>query len=483
MNLVTGSWIPVIFDNGETKLVSLKELYEKAELISDLVLNPPQRISIMRLLICITQGALNGPENEEEWLKCKDRIIPESLKYLESRTNKFNLYDKGQPFLQVAGLGANEKKPLDKLDFSSPSASTLFDHEAAASSIKDRNDAWKAMNLITLLNFNTTGKVGQAIWGKENYNFSTYPTPCIGHSHTLLKGSNIKRSIYMNLLTKKEVKGFPNTVWGEPIWDNSPTCNNDIDAFNNASKTYLGRLVPLSRLILLDVNDNKCIIGPTPKTLIFEGLPGFREPTTTVMLSKKNEPYCLRVTSEKHIWRDLGAILSLSNCMTDGGAVNLRKIHKLELQNVDIWVGGLELGAQAAKLNDMAEWNVSIPLTFLSETNSPLPIYSKGVELADYGSSVLGKAVSKYCAEMKMENSLSTKARTHFWQTLDNEYQVLIDSVVNDKSLDEEWYNKIFAAMNRAFEYACPCVTPRQIQAFAQAQGLLRLKKTEWNNE
>ena len=133
MNLVTGDWIPVVFNDGKTKLVGLKELYAKAEKISDLVLNPPQRVSIMRLLICITQAALDGPEDETEWLKCEKQIIPESIQYLESRINKFDLYDEKQPFLQITDLKANKKAKLDLIDSAKASGNNpvIFDHSAS----------------------------------------------------------------------------------------------------------------------------------------------------------------------------------------------------------------------------------------------------------------------------------------------------------------------------------------------------------------
>jgi len=79
MNLVTGDWVPVVYPSGEHKLVSLKNLYEEAEQIRDLCATPPQRIALMRLLICITQAALDGPENERDWQACRNCIILKSI--------------------------------------------------------------------------------------------------------------------------------------------------------------------------------------------------------------------------------------------------------------------------------------------------------------------------------------------------------------------------------------------------------------------
>lgn len=471
MNLITDGWIPVVTDEGQTRLVGLKELYENSRDFRDLALNPPQRISVMRLLICITQAALNGPENEADWLKCEDRIIPESLKYLEKHMDKFDLYGE-KPFLQVAELTANETKSLDKLEFSSPSASTLFEHEAVGEINRNRNNIWKALNLLTLLNFSIPGKVGQAIWNGANNNFETDSAPCIGHAHGFIKGENILKSIFCNLITKDESSKLPNGKWGVPVWDCFPESDNDSKALDNASQTYLGRLVPFSRLILLKEDETKCIIGPTPKSIEFTGPPAYREPSTTIILNKKNEPYCMKINPDKHIWRDLGSVLLISATVNNGAPLAFRKINKLSgfIQDhfIDLWVGGL--ANNKGKLLDIIEWNLSIPLSFFQD--GTLDIYSKGVELADNGAKILENAISKYCKIMDI-SSLKPKARTHYWQSLDNNYKILIGSVADGKSIDE-WNKKINSAMRSAFEYACPHETARQIQAYAQAMFVLK---------
>jgi len=51
MNLIGDPWVPVLFRDGKHKLVSLKEIFDAGQNISDLVSTPPQRIAIMRLLV------------------------------------------------------------------------------------------------------------------------------------------------------------------------------------------------------------------------------------------------------------------------------------------------------------------------------------------------------------------------------------------------------------------------------------------------
>jgi len=125
--------------------------------------------------------------------------------------------------------------------------------------------------------------------------------------------------------------------------------------------------------------------------LTFEYLPGFREPSTTVILNKKNEPYNMRVSTEKHIWRELSSVLHLAKATEAGGAVALKKVHRLlsdDMSSIDIWVGGI--ANNKAKLLDMVEWNLSLPASMLNSLE--LAAYKKGVDNANDGSNALWKA-------------------------------------------------------------------------------------------
>jgi len=490
MNLITGDWLPVIFNNEVTRLVGLKELFENSDEITDLVLNPPQRISIMRLLTCIAQTALDGPVNEEAWMKCKTEIVQKSLEYLKTRTDKFNLYGE-KPFLQIEGATSDSKANIDKLDGCVPSGNNpvLNDHEAVPEG-RSRSDAWKAINLLTFLNFSTGGKIGQVNLNGEKYSDSTYAAPCIGSAHTFIRGTNLLETIFFNLLTKAEVNQLPNGKWGMPVWDKFPETANAQNSLDNASKTYLGRLVPLSRFMLIDSNieNTACVIGPTSKNIKFEGIPAFREPSNTILLNKKNESYSMKVSSDRHIWRDLGSLLAMSNSNQQGGAVVLNKINRLcsslHKSNIDIWVGGLELGDQAAKLHDLVEYNFSLPVSLFGEVC--LKKYQEGVSLANEGSNTLKSAAKKYCDELKMESSgsISSMAGLVFWQKLDHSYRVLIDTANDEaKSLDNEWRDKVNLAMKEAYQYACPCETPRQIQAFVNGKRFLNIRTDNKNKE
>jgi len=497
MNLITTPWLPIVKENGVKETISLGELFQQSRDIRDLAVNPPQRIALMRFLLCIVQAALDGPADEKEWSKCKDDIPPRVNIYLKKWQATFHLRGK-MPFFQIKDLSVkkgNEKdaiKGLGALDFRSPlggSSTPLFDHVSIDPNL-DIPDEKTIINLLTLQNFSTGGKVGQAMWNEKQYSHATFAAPCIKALHTFITGKNILATLHWNLMCKTGLIGgvdnLPNGQWGRPVWEKFPESDQDAAGFKNAHETYLGRLVPLARLVNLTAYPGKCIMGPLPSSYKLTHLPEFREPSTTISVNKKNEPYYFAVSSKKHMWRELGGILAQATSSTSvQSALAIKRVRHYSStfpdERVDIWVGGLETGASAAKLSDMLEWNFSLPLSLCDQ--SILSVYETGVKLSQTGEYHLKNAVKEWFKDMKVDVSkkknLDAGALNYYWSQLDNCHRVLIDTVTQEKSLNEKWYGLVRKAMESAFFHACSHTTPRQIRAFARAKKQLWLKKTE----
>jgi len=79
MNLSTDSWIPIVWTEGKSGIVSLREAFERGDEIQDLAFRPHERIALMRLLICIAQAAPDGPANYDDWKDCRLKIAPAAL--------------------------------------------------------------------------------------------------------------------------------------------------------------------------------------------------------------------------------------------------------------------------------------------------------------------------------------------------------------------------------------------------------------------
>jgi len=519
MNLVSDGWVPVISEDGNSTLVSLDTLFRDAECIRDLIANPPQRIALMRLLICITQAALDGPEDEEDWVRCRNRIGSSSREYLAKWQHRFELYGE-QPFLQIAALRASEKDvfktPLDKMDIDLATASrhVLFDREAASSIPRTHSAAAIALSLVTFQSFGLGGgKSTRASWGQVDIDGSANSTtnnnytagPCTGSRlFVMLGGDTLAETIHLNLVPKFLVReGMPSVRFGKPVWEVFPS-GYATERSHEMRGEYLAWLVPLSRFLILDPADSSYIRIVTNGYSYPSDPSSFRDPMLTVIPTQDgdgNESLgYLAARPGRHPWRDLHAVLALAS---EAGPLVLQHLRAAGAMSpercVCLWAGAL-LNEQAKPIEGV-EWRLHFPLDMLKGTAAR--VYSHGVDLAAHAESRLRQAITLFFAgldvpEFRLRNkgtfvrndnrsrqrreSTFAKSSSHFWSTLDTRYEALIRIACSDTlGLDDGWRQTVESAMRDAYAFACPHVTPRQIQAYVRGLRVLRLKRTNGN--
>lgn len=115
-NLVDEPWIRVLYATGETRELSLREVFSEARDISSLCNDlPTQDFAILRVLLAVLQRALSpdldpdDPEDDpaEVWGRLWDaeQLPLEAVNsYLDDWHDRFDLFDTECPFMQVAGL-------------------------------------------------------------------------------------------------------------------------------------------------------------------------------------------------------------------------------------------------------------------------------------------------------------------------------------------------------------------------------------------
>jgi CRISPR system Cascade subunit CasA len=355
MNLIGDPWIPVLDAEGKPRQVGLRDLYEQAYTLRDLSATPPQRIALMRLLICITQAALDGPANEREWYDCRDRIVPESLRYLDARQDRFELFGE-RPFLQVPTLEPKHNAVCDKLDFglAAGNNTTLYDQSAGPDG-RAHDAGWLARMLLTFQCFSPGGLIGTNTWNGDETGKTSEHAPCIEGSplHLIIRGATVLDALHMNLLSREQVASLPNAAWGQPIWDAMPTRPGAL-AGDEHSLGYLARLVPMPRAIHLAPDRGTFTLAAG---VSYTKLPGYREPSTTVVVrgkGAKERLSHLNINLDKHPWRELGAVLALDSDGAGGPRVldHLRSL-PTDDREIDIWTGGL--AADKGKILDVAE--------------------------------------------------------------------------------------------------------------------------------
>ena len=349
MNLVFDKWIPVVRGDGSFSQASLMEVFSSDSNIADLVVRPHERIALMRLFICIASAALDGPEGIWDFDGVEEELPKKASQYLRKWSDCFNLYDEKRPFLQFSNIKLFEssKKKVDydsvesaktsvsKLNFSFASGnnSSLFDHASASASKRFFEEADLALWLIAFQNFHPAGKIGWLCWGgrfnwKEKIDkkgaLCTASKPdSASHSicapssmlHTFIRKSNLLSTIAANMLAKDTINDhyFGGEAWGRPVWEVMPSGPGDVVAINNASSTYLGRLVPICRLIRLMPDRLTMLLGDglTYPSFNDKNAKFSSEPSATVLASRDGENVLLGADLDKAIWRELHALVVL----------------------------------------------------------------------------------------------------------------------------------------------------------------------------
>lgn len=483
MNLVEDTWIPVLFVDGSGGRVSLRDAFSRGRQISDLAVRPHERIALMRLLICITQAALDGPMDHRDWLQCRQRIANTAVSYLAEWRRAFELFGDGQRFLQVPKLeqraGAAPDTPITKLDVAMATGHnpTLFDNGGGSSRGIEHGRA--ALGLLTFQCFSVSGRIGVALWaGKATGNGSSDHAPCVSRSmlHTYVRGANLLDSVRLNLLHKKQIAQL--TTWGQPVWEHWPESGGDKDAILNATETYLGRLVPISRAIRLWPDSERILNA--------DGLsyPPQREATATEVVKGKrsgDERVVLSASLDRGTWRELSAITVKR--MEGGGPLSLQNLP--DDKPFDIWAGGLV--ADKAKLVGSVESVFHVPAAMGQAAAQRL--YEHGVRLADDASKRVFRAVNEYWREYSRAPGKKSKkeglrdavssskaaAQRYFWTAVEEGVPDLLAAVETSATFwaATDWGRFVKRTAREALNAACPSATPRQIRAFSKALQVL----------
>lgn len=494
LNLCTDPWLPVQDLHGQLRLVSLIQLFEQAEELRDLVLQPQERIAIMRLLICITQRAINGPADLEELEECRDRIVPAVIPYLRQWSHAFDLVGENGAFLQFADLepcGEAELQDLSKLNFSCAAGnnSTLFDNEGGVPRAYFLPQV--AIDLLTFQNFAPGGTIGVLRWsGKQTAPKSPDSAPggpCVAASaiHTLILADNLLDTVHLNLVPIHRSR----IAVGVPVWEMMPRSADDAPAVRNATETLLGRLVPVSRSIRLVITpaDSGCLLarGADYRTYNKEGNLEFYEPTCSIRLDKDDKRKLLGAVFSRSLWRNLSALL-LNNAS--------QHIHNqpaaLECEclpeRFSLWTGALVVD-KAKVIGSMEEYYTDVTRDQMQQ--ACVNAMEQLLRLANQGCSLLKLAISTYhistqfgIGDGAFDNKANVFARAEelFWGQMLAVKSSYVSLAAAWAQADSEngrvilpWLQEIQRAAREAFRQLAPRDTPRQLKAHTCAGALL----------
>ena len=525
MNLAKDAWIPVLNAGGDFMLISLTAALCRAGEFRDLAVLPHERVALMRLLLCIVHAALRGPAGAD-WKNVPELLPGAAEKYLDEWKDNLELFHPTRPFLQIAGLRARSGNPrkaatgeagvfpedegslvkVSKLDFALATGnnSTLFAHQSL-SPVRALPPERLALLLLAYQNFSPGGLIGKVVWQGQMTPPSSNDGPCAVKSmlHSFWRGNSLLETLHRNLCHRGEIDSrydkMLGETWGRPVWEMMPQGPDDASAIRNATSTYLGRLVPLARLILLQKDHATMLLGAGPVYPNYNstGHPFVPEPTATTVPpgDKDKKPILLGINPDKALWRELHALVVQRRAEEGPGGFWAAPIALNFPGNAhELVVAGMS--RDQAEIVDSLESVYHIPAAMCGDAGRM--VYEEGVRSAESMAGRLGRAVRRYrqtvdcCWENRLQKTrnknellagLSQKAFTFYW-TKAEQHLPLLFACVRSLGTDDypealrQWNKALYAAARQAFSISFAPQTPRQFRAFARGTMVLAFPQT-----
>lgn len=533
MNVAFDQWIPVVTTAGKRESASLYDVLAEGGRFADLAVRPHERVALMRLFLCVAHAALNGPKDYDEWRAVPVRLPEAVQKYLTEWKDSFELFHKNKPWLQIKELRGVEKEggdagktsPVALLDFelATGNNSTLNDH-AGQLGFRQIEPERLALSLLTFQNFSSGGGSPVAQWKTTRTSQVGNPdAPCLSQSmaHCLFRGKSLAETIQFNLPTyetigrvyktfstdKKKGDSYFDVALGRPVWEFFPESpENGSDRVINATKTYIGRLVPISRWIRLIHGTDQMYCCNGFKYDTFKD--GFAsEPTAASrLITKKDkkstetkERKVVKVEPSRALWRELSALLVKRSADGLGGPLAM---------------GNAPYDAEfdfhvCAMTRDQASMDIALESVFhiTPKFQNQFPIYQ--VEVVGTGEVIgaegysrkLRWAIEDYRSTIDydwmqrvkrtqpkeqntLKNRLAQTAFMSYWTTVEKNLPLLmahIEAIDTDAAIPtrEAWRKMLFSAACEAYRTACGQETPRQMRAFAKGWQKLTTTKDE----
>lgn len=480
-NLVDEPWIPV----AGVGRVSLRQIFANSQYHS-LGGNPVQRISLMKLLLAIAQAAAT-PTDEDAWLALgSEGLARACLDYLDRWHARFYLYGE-KPFLQMSAIS---KAALQNYGAVLPEISTGNTTVLTQGQVERvLDDGEKALLLISLMAFALSGKktdnsvvLTDGYAGKRNDKgkpSSGKSGPAVAHLgllHSFLIGSCVLESLWLNLLTTRQIEQtniFQEGVGTAP-WERMPD-GEDCATAQALRKSLMGRLVPLCRFCLLTEDGLHYSEGVAHANY----KDGMCDPSVAADYSGR-EPKALWVDPERRPWRELTSLLSFIELSGKQGFQSLQLRAGLDrardaTETFAIWSGGLRVSSNAGEQyasgnDDFVESQVWLHSAILGELWF-VQLKAEMDALGDLAKGLYGR-VTAFFKEQKMDGSKqAAQASSLFWQLCERHFQQLVDACEPDEqgATERGGLRRAFAGyVQHAYEYFCPKETARQLDAWAK---------------
>jgi len=494
-SLLTEPWIPI----AGVGLVSLNDVFTHPE-FTRLGGTPIEKVVLLRLLLCVAHASSPVPDVDAWTALPPEKLASNALAYLSKWSDRFDLYDETHPFLQFPQLKGLQGIPSNPNALSLSVASGNKTILTQWSLGTEPTDAELARQILCGSGYGMGG-------GKYDLNLKVDPnvqkrkkatgkasapqgtlTGYYGFLHSFMLGNTLWETLRLNLLTDEDRKTGVCPALGRPFWESMPAGETD-EAYKSS---YMGTLFPMDKFFCL--NDGKIFMTqgisyPTHKN-------GQWDPGIAIYGDPKDlkARWC---KPEQAPWRQLPSLLQFldstisSNPMPAFVYYGLPKLNESpETTAFGLWVGGVAVNTNSGEQyvsgqNDYVNSEFLIPMDWRG-ANSFLVFKTFMEEIENY-SSILYKTVNKYYDEQSGESGKIEKpgsaATGLFWEKMEPLAQSIIFLSEED---DPENSEKVKAAKlewkkiaRSCYDDFCPCLTPRQMQAYIQCVPYFGPKKEQ----
>ncbi len=409
-------------------------------------------------------------------------MASKTVAYLTSHEDEFWLYG-GRPFLQMPAIHKAHKVSLGALlpMIATGNTTILLQSQMEGS----YSDAEIAVLLVTIENFALGGKkTDNSVVlspgyrsktnekGKPSTGKSGPSLGYLGYLHTFLLGASVLESIWLNMMTHEDIAGmgYLSAGLGMPVWERMPAGEDDPVA-RSARESYLGRLVPLCRFVLLD--------GASIHYSEGIGYPGHKDGAQdiSVAVSPGADKKALWTDPDKRPWRQLPALLSFYDATsTDGFDCRLLRIAIPRIASVgwnfSLWSGGLKVSSNAGEQyasggDDFVESEVLLNASWLGATWFHR-LKNEMDALSDLGKAVFGAVASYYRSLNAEGKGPASKATEGFWNDCESVFARLNEACGSNGTSELAGIRVHIARIAEArYDGACQRESARQIEAWA----------------
>lgn len=476
-NLIDEKWIPIA-DRG---LVSLWDVFSDSTIIA-LGGDAVKKIALLKLLLAIAQSAWT-PENEEEWKREGAKGLCEKVQvYLKKWYAAFYLYGE-KPFLQIPAIEKADKKSFGTVLSTIAVGNTTLLNSSQIERALDNPE--RALMLIEQMSFSLGGKktdnsivLSPGYTGKMNEKgkpSTGKPGPGLAYMgllHSFVYGSNVIETIWINLFSKEQINAmniFPEGLGIAP-WEQMPQGEDD-DIAKALKNSYMGRLIPLSRFLLIKPDGMHYSEGILHKNY----LEGVVDPSISVNNAAKKTTV-LWADPEKRPWRQLPALLSfIQNRDGSFDCMQLR-INMDRLKNFEsftLWSGGMRVSSNAGEqylsgTNDFVESEIQLSgqifvrAIFMETLNQEMEVMDK-VSRNLYGR-ILG-----YFKEFKVDGkNIAANATSEYWQFCEELFQELVNLCETEPTQAKDLRKKYYQFAFSIYDLYCSNQSARQMEVWAK---------------